>query len=231
MSETTALPWPKAILFDLDGTLVDSVPDLTAAVNHALKAHGHAPLAIAEVRTMIGNGIPKLVERAFAARNVDLDKEGLGARVDEMMGHYMTGLTNDTVLMPGAFETLVHYHRQGVLTGVITNKPQQATEGILAHFGLDKVLDIVMGGDSVPRKKPSPDMIVTALEKLGIAPLQALVVGDSAADVGAARAAGVPVVVVEGGYTNIPPTELNADRVIPSLDALPGAIDLILERE
>ncbi|MCB1518345.1 MAG: phosphoglycolate phosphatase [Hyphomicrobiaceae bacterium] len=216
--------WPKAVLFDLDGTLIDSVPDLAAAVNKVLEENGHPPLETGEVRTMIGHGVGKLVERAFAARQVSLSDEGLTPLVDRMMHFYMADLTGGTTLLPGARTTLTANCRNSVKTGIITNKPQQATDGIVAHFELGACLDVVLGGDSVPNKKPHPDLVLTALAKLGVSPEDALVVGDSAADVGAARAAGVKVIIVEGGYTNETAEGLGADGAITTLADLPEAV-------
>jgi len=224
MTDTASPDWPKAILFDLDGTLIDSAPDLAAAVNAVLLEDGHSPLDIDAVRSMVGHGVGRLVQRAFAARDVALEGEELAGRVDRMMDFYMAGLTNGTALMPGAAEALAGWCRRGVRTGIITNKPQLATDGIVSHFGLGEFVDVVLGGDAVPNKKPHPDLVVRALDILDVRPEWALVVGDSAADVGAARAAGVAVVVVEGGYTRVPAGSLGADGLMSSLADLPVAI-------
>ncbi|MCB9993190.1 MAG: phosphoglycolate phosphatase [Hyphomicrobiaceae bacterium] len=222
--------WPKAVLFDLDGTLIDSVPDLAAAVNQVLEENGHSPLEVSEVRVMIGHGVGKLVERAFAARGVALDDGTLSPLVDRMMHFYMNDLTSRTTMLPGARTTLTAHCRGGVKTGVITNKPQRAAEGIIAHFGLDACIDLVLGGDSVPNKKPHPDLVTTALKRLDVDPADALVVGDSAADVGAARAAGVRVILVEGGYTAEHAGGLGADLTVVTLADLPEAVATLASR-
>ena len=217
--------WPQVVLFDLDGTLIDSVPDIAAAVNRLLGEDGHEPLAIDEVRSMIGNGVKKLVERAYAARGITLEGAPLDETTNRMMAIYGDHLTVETVLMPGAGEILAAYHKARVKLGVVTNKPESFTRTILAHFGLSEIIDVVVGGDTGPERKPAPDMLNHALEQVGLTASRALMVGDSPADIGAARAAFMASVVVRGGYTNVPVEELGADIVIDSLSELPAAIE------
>lgn len=227
MAETNnkSQSWPRVVLFDLDGTLIDSAPDLATATNKVLAESAMEPLSVNEVRSMIGHGVAKLVQRAFRARGLALEKPALTPFVDRMMDFYMQGLTDETELLPHAREIVAHYKAQGVKTGVVTNKPYKATMGILAYFGLDTELDVVVGGDQVENKKPSPDIVQLALTRLEAAPSDALLVGDSAADVGAAKAAGVPVLVVMGGYTDNPAAELGADGEVESLADVPKGAD------
>jgi phosphoglycolate phosphatase len=216
---------PKAILFDLDGTLIDSAPDITSAVNELLDGRGLPPLTLAQVKSMIGNGVEKLVERAFAASGCPLSKSGLDEANREMAPIYRRHTTRLTRLMPGAAEALAQLHVAGVLMGVATNKPQLATREILLHFRLAERLGAIVGGDAVTRKKPAPDALLLALEQLRTDPHEALMVGDSIADVEAARGAGLPVAIVRGGYTQIPADELGADLVCDSLLDLPAALN------
>ncbi|MCR5857613.1 phosphoglycolate phosphatase [Mesorhizobium sp. J428] len=220
MSET----WPRAVLFDLDGTLIDSAPDLHASINILLMRRGLGPLSLLEVVSMIGNGVKKLVERAFIAVGHPLDADELDLAYEAMIGIYADHLTVLTVLTPGAREIVEELHAQGVLMGVVTNKPQMPTEAILDHFGLSPYLDAVIGGDSGVEKKPAPDMIFAALERLGLRPEDAILVGDSVADVGSARAAGIPVIALRGGYTSVPVDEIGADIVIGRLADLPATL-------
>ncbi|MDP3897130.1 MAG: phosphoglycolate phosphatase [Mesorhizobium sp.] len=217
--------WPQAVLFDLDGTLIDSAPDLHASVNLLLVRHSLGPLTLAEVISMIGNGVKKLVERAFAACGRPLDQADLERELQAMLGIYGDHLTVLTVLMPGAHESVQRLHAAGVWLGVVTNKPQRPTEAILDHFGLSPYLGAVVGGDTGVEKKPAPDMIFAALERLGMTPDQAVMVGDSPADVASARAAGVAVIAVRGGYTTVPVDALGADLIIESLEHLTAALD------
>jgi phosphoglycolate phosphatase len=218
---------PKAILFDLDGTLVDSAPDIAEAVNELLAGRHLPPLTLMQVTGMIGNGVSKLVERAFAASGTPLTGPDLAAANRRMTPIYNRHLTRRTKLMPGATEAVARLQMAGIRLGVATNKPQVATKKILLHFGLAERFGAVVGGDAVVHKKPAPDALFLALDRLGVEPEQALMVGDSAADVGAARAAGMPVVLVRGGYTQIPVDELGSDRVIDSLQDLPATVQAL----
>jgi phosphoglycolate phosphatase len=224
-SVETSFRLPKAILFDLDGTLIDSAPDIASAVNELLDGRGLPPLTLAQVKSMIGNGIEKLVERAFAASGRPLSKTALDEANREMAPIYRRHLTRWTRPMPGAVEALARLHVAGIRLGVATNKPQVATREILLHFGLLERLGAIVGGDAVTRKKPAPDALLLALEQLRTEPHEALMVGDSITDVEAARAAGLPVAIIRGGYTQIPADELGADLVCDSLLDLPAALN------
>ncbi|MER9882412.1 phosphoglycolate phosphatase [Mesorhizobium sp. M0118] len=215
---------PKAILFDLDGTLVDSAPDIAAAVNELLADRDLPPLRLDQVKAMIGGGIKKLVERAFAASGTPL----LGSTLDEanrvMAPIYRRNLTGRTRLMPGVREVLTHLHLSGMAMGVVTNKPQLAAREILLHFRLTDYLGAIVGGDAVTYLKPAPDALLLALDQLEVEPRDTLMVGDSSADVAAARAAGMAVILLRGGYSQIPVEELGADLVCDSLFDLPSAM-------
>lgn len=221
---------PRAVLFDLDGTLIDSAPDIHAATNRLLARHGLGPLTLAQVKSMIGNGVKKLVERAYAACGRPLGAAALEAEFAVMLEIYFDHLTVLTTLMPGARETVYAMRVQGIALGVVTNKPQRFTEAILDHFGLAGAFGAVVGGDVGHVKKPAPDMLLAALERLGVAPRDAVMIGDSAADVRSARAAGVRAIVVEGGYTNVPAAELGGDIVVPGFAEIPGALDTFFTR-
>lgn len=217
--------FPQAVLFDLDGTLIDSVPDLAASVNELLGRRSLPALSPEQVRSMVGNGVRKLVERAFAARSCPLADAELDKAHREMVEIYSSQLTRLTRLLPGALETLAHLHESGVRLGVVTNKPEQPTREILLHFGLTERLGAIVGGDSVRHMKPAPDALYLALERLDADAGRALMVGDSTTDIEAARAAGMAVAVVRGGYTRIPVEELGADLICDSLTDLPAALN------
>lgn len=221
MSETL---WPRAILFDLDGTLIDSAPDIHAAVDELLGANGFAPLPFARVKAMIGHGTRKLVERAFAAVGVTLDEAALDAKYEQMMPIYNSHLVDRTRLLPGVADTIGQLSNRGLRLGVVTNKPQRPTETVLSHFGIAPYFGAVLGGDCGLERKPAPDMLLGALRMLGADIGGAVMVGDSEADVQSARAARLPAIALAGGYTNIPVDELGADAVIQAFAELPAAL-------
>ena len=216
--------WPQAILFDLDGTLIDSAPDIAAAVNELLAQDGLPAQTVDAVRGMIGNGVRKLVERAYGTSGRPVEGAALDETTDRMMGVYGKHLTRHTAILPGALEMVVAYHAAGVKIGVVTNKPEAFTHEILAHFGLDAHVDVVVGGDTGPARKPAPDMLEHALRQVGVPAARALMVGDSPADIGAAKAAHMASIAVRGGYTTVPADQLGADLVVSDLMELPAAI-------
>ena len=214
---------PRAIFFDLDGTLVDSAPDIAAAVNELMAGHGLAPHSLEVVRGMIGNGIEALVERAFAAHGSVLSRREFHDRDAAMIEISADNRTRLTALRHGAAQALSAAHAAGLRTGVVTNKPEGFSRIILSHFNLLANLDLVIGGDSGYPKKPSPDMLLAACRACGCGTNEAMLVGDSATDVAAARAAGVTCIILRGGYTAIPAEAIGADCVIDRLDELEAA--------
>ena len=208
---------PQAVFFDLDGTLVDSAPDIAAAVNELMAAYGLAPHSLEAVRGMIGNGMEALVERAFGAHGMTLSLRNFRERRERMVDIYANNLTRLTTLRPGAAEVLSAARGAGLRTGVVTNKPEGFSRIVLSHFNLLSDLDLVIGGDSGHGKKPAPDMLLAACEICRCGPGEALMVGDSTADAAAARAAGMKCVIVRGGYTAVPVESLDADQVVDSL--------------
>lgn len=217
--------WPQAILFDLDGTLIDSAPDIAAAANRLLEEEGHAPLEVVRVRSMIGNGVKKLVERSFAARGEMLTGDTLEAMTGRMMEIYGDHLTVLTAEMPAARETVRAYATAGVKIAVVTNKPEGFSRTILEAMAFAPFVSCVVGGDTGPERKPAPDMLEHACKEIGIAVTCSLMVGDSPADIGAAKNAGMASVAVRGGYTDIPVEQLGADAVADSLADLADAIE------
>jgi phosphoglycolate phosphatase len=215
---------PAAILFDLDGTLIDSAPDIAFAVNAVLEADGLAPLGLDAVRGMIGHGLEKLVERAFAARGADLDPQALRQRHAVVHAVYAGHLVELTALRPGARAAVQAVQELGLRSAVVTNKPEGLSRRILDQFGLLADLDLVIGGDSGYPRKPAPDMLLAACAQLGASPCETVLIGDSRADLASARAAGTGCILVRGGYCDRPADELGADLVIDELDAVPALL-------
>lgn len=220
--------WPAAIVFDLDGTLIDSAPDIAAALNLVLEMKGHQPLDVSQVRLMIGAGVQKLIERGFRARGVELDANHLDDElVDAFLSYYNAHGADLTRLFPGAFKLLDDLSRTSVKVGLCTNKPDEATREILTSFQVVDYFDAIVGGTSGFPKKPDPAGMWACLERMGVKPQQALYVGDSVTDVTLARNAGLTIVVMSYGYEATPAHELGADMVIDHFDQLMSAIETL----
>ncbi len=216
----------KTVLFDLDGTLVDSAPDLHVAANKLLAEENRRPVSLDEITMMIGDGVPKLVERAFEATGEGIYGDDLSALAGRFLAFYEPHAADLTVPFPGAIDCLHRLKDLGYGLGLCTNKPYDATLEILAALGLAAALDVVIGGDSLPGiKKPDPRHLLAALEKLGANPASAVMVGDNANDVNAAKAAGLPAIVCRFGYTQGPAENLAGDVIIDHFDELPEAFE------
>lgn len=216
----------KAVLFDLDGTLVDSAPDIHEALNETLASYGEPPFTLEAVTAMIGAGVPRLIERAYAALDQAIDPATRDRVAARYIALYAPRATRLTTLNAGASETVRRLGEAGLRLGVVTNKPGAETEAILAHFGLRDLMDVVVGGDAGPARKPAPDLLLLAAARLGIEARDIVFVGDSENDVAAADAAGMPVFAVRGGYTTRGADALGAARVLDRLDALPDALGI-----
>ena len=219
---------PSAILFDLDGTLLDTAGDIALALSRAFADHGHPAPPPAAVRQMIGKGAPVLVERAVAAQGLGLAPAGRAALLERFFHHYGRLQELDECAAqpyPGAREALVALHAAGLPLGVVTNKYHRFATGLLQRLDLAGYLRVVVGGDTCERRKPDPMPLLHACAELGVAPSTALMVGDSSNDVDAARAAGMPVVLVPYGYTEgQDPGLWPCDHMVDSLADLPGLI-------
>lgn len=215
---------PAAIVWDLDGTLIESAPDLAAALNTLLNENGQHGHAIDRVRPMIGGGVARLIERGFLAAGAPLAADDCETLVPRFMQLYTARATDSTHLVPHAREVLMQFYHAGLRQGVCTNKPLAVTRVILDALDISGFFGSVVGGDSTPHKKPHPLPLQTCLKELGVGPGEALMVGDSGADVGAAQAAGVTVALVPDGYTGVPADSLGADLVLEDLSRLPGCL-------
>lgn len=214
----------KAVLFDLDGTLVDSAPDLHVAANLLMMENGRDQLTLAEVTSMIGDGVPKLVERSFAATGEIPDDDELADRSERFLELYEPHAADLSTPFPGGVECLGRLKEAGYILAVCTNKPYVATMEMLNTLGLDEHLSVVIGGDTLPGvKKPDPRHLQAALDKLNVEATEAVMIGDNSNDVNAAKGAGIPVIVCRFGYTNGPAEDLDGDLIIDHFDNLPGA--------
>lgn len=216
--------WPKAVLFDLDGTLIDSLPDIHAALNETMASYGEPPFTPEAVGAMVGAGVQVLIERAYAALGKAIDPASRDKVVARYLSIYGPRATELTTLNAGASDALRLLTEGGFRLGVVTNKPRAETDEILKHFGVFDRMELVVGGDAGPRKKPAPDLLLFAAQELGLEPGDVVFVGDSENDVEAAQSAGMKVIALRGGYTTIGADALGADLVLDRLDEIPDRL-------
>jgi phosphoglycolate phosphatase len=213
---------PRLVMFDLDGTLVDSVPDLAAAVDNMLLTLGRPPAGIESVREWVGNGVQVLVRRALA-NNLDyqgVDEVEAEQALELFMAAYEDG-HDLTVVYPGVRDTLKWLHKQGVEMALITNKPERFVAPLLDQMKIGRYFRWIIGGDTLPQKKPDPAALFFVMKMANVPASQSLFVGDSRSDVLAAKAAGVKCVALSYGYNHGRPiAEESPALVIDDLRAL-----------
>lgn len=217
----------RAILFDLDGTLADTAADIAAAVNATLGALGRAPLDVDRVRSYIGNGADVLLHRILTGEREGRAEPGLHERARGVFfAEYDASNGRTAECYPGVREGLEHARRRGLRLGCVTNKPQRHSDALLARLGIDDYFDVVLGGDALPERKPHPAPLLHAAGRLGVAPGECLMIGDSANDALAARAAGMPVVLVGYGYSaDRPVASIDCDAVVASIEDTIASLD------
>ena len=214
---------PDAIVFDLDGTLIDSAADLTATLNMLLHEHNRPQLSVESVRAMIGDGVGALVRRGFAATGAANVQADYGALTSRFLELYMDPHRDHLARpYPGVTETLRDFASAGVRMGVCTNKAQVATDLVLRDAGLDRFFTAVVGQDSAPAPKPDPAHVRAVCLALGN-PDTAVMVGDSINDVRAGQSAGFKVLLVAYGYGSLEALAA-ADACVERFDHLPMAI-------
>ena len=212
-----------AVVFDLDGTLIDTAPDLHAHLNAMLVELGRPGLELEKVRPMIGDGARMLLKRGLDASGGLPDGQDLEMLFAEFLERYTAEPARLGSVYEGVVEILEELAAAGVRLGMCTNKPQAPTERLLDAMGLRRFFPVALGGDSLPVKKPDAGHIRAVLDGLG-ADGHAVMVGDSQNDLLAARATGIPCILVSFGYTQIPVRELGADVVIDRMSELSAAL-------
>lgn len=212
---------PSALLFDLDGTLIDSVPDLAQAVDRMLADLGCAAAGEALVRTWVGNGSLKLVQRALDHAGGESSEAAVDIAQERFFLHYEACCTDRSRLYGGVLACLRKWAGRGVPMACVTNKPGRFTGPLLDHFGLAALLPVAVSGDTLPTRKPAPEMLLHACGQLGVEPAAAWMIGDSRNDVLAARAAGMAAICVSYGYNHgRSVAEEGPDRLLDSLAEL-----------
>ena len=175
-------PMHSAIIFDLDGTLVDTALDLTQALNAVLAQAGRAPVPLERIRDIIGDGARRMVERGFAEGGAALDAGELDRRTAAFFDHYRAHLSDLSRPFPGVPETLETLAAEGAIMGVCTNKPADPSRRILDDLDLSRFFGAIVGSDSVAVRKPDPEHLAATIRALGAAPAQAVMIGDSDID-------------------------------------------------
>ncbi len=211
----------EAILFDLDGTLIDSGDDLAVSINYMLKELRKQEFEHETIKTWVGNGASILVKRALSGgmEIKDINEDEYKKAYKIFMEHYKNNLCVNTKLYPGAKEILKYFKDKK--KAIITNKPYEFVSPILKELGIEKYFELILGGDSLSEKKPSPLPLLVACERLGTSKENAIMVGDSKNDILAAKAAGIKSVAITHGYSQgVDIKSLGADFVINELSQL-----------
>jgi phosphoglycolate phosphatase len=219
----------KAVMIDLDGTLLDTIPDLAVAANLMLEALGRAPLDADLIRTFVGKGVPNLVKRTLAG---DIDGEVDSALLERALQLYERCYDSvngrHTTIYPGVIEGLERLRERHFKLACVTNKSARFTQPLLAHMKLSEYFSEVVAGDTLPQKKPDPAPLIYACAQFGIAPSDMLMIGDSVNDAQAARAAGCPVFCVPYGYNEGRDVrELDVDAIVASIVEATGLIQKV----
>ena len=213
------------VIFDLDGTLVDTAPDLLAATNHVLGQLGRPCVSLSQVRHMVGHGALRLIELGLESTG-GASGHNTEALKDIFIEYYASNICVSSVLFPGVMETLEGLQHHGFELAICTNKPLDLAEALLAELNIRGMFKAVTGGDSFPYKKPDPrHLLNTAAMLSGDGGL--VMVGDSKPDIDAAVAAGVPSFLVTFGYSALPHAELGADVILSEMSALPAHLTLV----
>jgi phosphoglycolate phosphatase len=212
------------VVFDLDGTLVDTAPDLIDTLNLILRREGAAPVAFNEARLMIGGGARLMLERGLKARGIPVRDGELDRLFDQFLDQYAAHIADRSRPFPGVEETLQGLKAENFLLAVCTNKLEWLTRQLLGALDLIGLFDFICGQDTFGAKKPDARVLRQTIASAGGTEDRAVMVGDSRHDIDVARAAGVPVIAVDFGYADVPVAQLGPDRVISRFSALPQAV-------
>jgi phosphoglycolate phosphatase len=216
------------IVFDLDGTLVDTAPDLIGALNAVLEEEGLPAVPADSARRLVGRGAATMFQRSFALAQAPWEDARETALIERFVEVYFTRLTRESRTFPGVEAALDALQAQGARFAVCTNKRTDLSIALLEALGLARRFEAIVGADLAPRKKPDPSHLLAALDAAAGRPERALMVGDSEADIGAAKAAGVRSLAVSFGYCNGPVEALGADAIIHDFEELAGAAARLL---
>ncbi len=218
------------VVFDLDGTLVETAPDLIRSTNHVLALAGLAPVAPAAIRPSISFGGRAMIVKGLEIREARLTEAEIDKLLDVFLDHYATNIAVESHAFPGLEAALDSLAAAGATLAVCTNKREGLSRTLLETLGLDRRFAAIAGRDTFPVYKPHPDHLLGAIRMAGGDPARAVMVGDSDTDIKTARAAGIPVIGVPFGYTDVPIAELAPDEVVHHYDHLVPAIERLTGR-
>jgi len=210
------------IAFDLDGTLVDTAPDLVRALNDVVAADGLQNVALSDVRAMVGRGARVLIERAYSAQNRSIDSATVDARVGDFIRVYRSGIADLSLPFEGGVDVLNFLKSRGARLSICTNKPSELADALLEALNLTGYFERIIGPDRTQAKKPDAAHFWSAVGDAG--PNLALI-GDSVTDSACGRAAGIPCVILTHGYSEIPHDALGADAVLDDFKDLPDTLE------
>jgi phosphoglycolate phosphatase len=217
-----------ALVFDLDGTLVDTAPDLLGALNAVLKDEGRRPVNLADLRHLVGHGARAMLDEAMKRTGAAADPARLSGLLDAFIAHYRTHIAAESRPFPGVEATLEALQADGARMGVLTNKPQELTDLLLPALGFNRFFRAIHGAGRLEVVKPNARVFHHVIEEMGGAGLGAVMIGDSATDVATARAVGVPSIVLSYGYSSEPVETLGADRVTDDFRDIPRLVRELL---
>lgn len=218
----------RAVIFDLDGTLVDTAPDLWAATNHVLAKMGRHSITLEEVRVFVGHGARALITRGLAATGGLPENFDIEPAYREFVSFYADHIAGGSVPFPGLIALLDRLAAEGIAMGVCTNKLEGLSVRLLEALDMMRYFGSVIGPDTLGIAKPDPRPFHESVARLGLDRPRALMVGDSETDILTARAAGVPVIAVPFGYTPRPVAEFSPDRIVSHYDDMWEAIEALL---
>lgn len=215
------------VIFDLDGTLIDTAPDLIDSLNHTIAPAGLAPMTLDDLHHLVGQGARVMIKRAFELRKVKLDEADAEVLFNNFVDHYRQNMPGKSRPFPGVVECLERLAAAGMTIAICTNKSEPLAIPLIEELGLTSHFATITGGDTFPVRKPDAAHIFGTIEKAGGTKDNAVMVGDSVNDILAAKNAGVPSIGVDFGYSDVPIADLSPSTVISHFDAL--TVNLVKE--
>lgn len=219
------------IVFDLDGTLVDTHPDLIGTLSWLLEAEGLDPVDLEQAKNLIGHGMKPMIEKALKLQG----RGGTQSEIDTVYARYVEAyerrIADDSRPYPGIVAALDRFAAEGMRLAVCTNKLHRLAVKLLDALDLSRRFDVITGFDTYPVRKPHPDHLLFTIRDAGGDPRRAVMIGDSETDIRTAQAAGVPVVAYSGGYTAIPLPALNPDVILDDYKDLAATVEHLLARD